>query len=239
MALIESVLAAVLTKGAIKGAEYGLLNLKKVLTKGKRKGFYSIFKKDSTVIIIPSSFETQSVVFKVGKIKKVLQVNDVTGIHHAISLMLLTQFLSNFSLKLSFRKDDLLEAERDKNSLILTGSSSSNRVTKWFCEYMGKTASFSSSEDILWFNRRKIQTPNSGVIVCKIHPEHAWRRIVLLAGLSQYGTSAAIHFFAASELLDILRRKKCRGSWAALVHGKVDGGVLTDIQLDKKGIIDI
>jgi len=237
--VIEQVLSALIVKGAIEVAEYGILNLKKVLTKDKRKEFYSIFKKDSKIIIVPSSFKVRSLFNKVEGVKRDIHPNNVTGTQHAISLMLLTQFLSNFSLKLLFRQDDIHRQEKNRHNLILTGSSASNLVTRWFCKNIGKIASFSESANSLWFNGEEIEDPHAGMIVCKVHPKHKGKRIVLLAGVSQFGTSAAIRFFAASELLDLLRKEKFNGSWAALVHGEVKGDVLVRIHPNEHGFIRI
>lgn len=169
--VIEKIISALIVKGAIEVAEIGILNLKKVLTKDKRKEFYSIFEKDSKIIIVPSSFKAKSLIYKVEGVKKGLRPDKVTGTQHAISLMLLTQFLSNFSLELLYRQDDIHRRERDTNNLMLTGSSASNLITRWFCKYMGKTASFSNNASSLWFNGKEILDPHAGLIVCKVHPE--------------------------------------------------------------------
>ena len=134
---IEEIITALAVRGAVEVAEYGILNLKKVLTRNKRREFYSIFEKDSKIIIIPSSFEVRSLIYKVEGVKRGLRPSHVTGTQHAISLMLLTQFLSNFSLELLFRQDCIHWRDRNTNNLILTGSSASNLVTRWFCRYMG------------------------------------------------------------------------------------------------------
>jgi len=238
--VVEKIVSALLVKGAIEVAEFGILNLKKVITKDKRKGFYSVFKKDSKIIIVPSSFKAKSLIYKVEGLKKEFHPNFVTGTQHAISLMLLTQFLSNFSLELLYREDDLHEQERDTNNLILTGSSASNIVTDWFCsKFMGKTASFSKNANSLWFNGKEIFDPHAGMIVFKAHPNRRGKRIILLAGVSQFGTSAAIRFFAASDLLDLLKKEKYKGSWAILVHGDVKGDALLRIHLNEQGMLRI